>query len=107
MMPPQLSSWSGSDTPFQCSNPAWQYPTSNAEPGMHIPTHCQAYANGFKDNQAQKLPPHRSNVDHRVPLVPSAKSIYGSNLSELELKTLENFILIYIHWPVYIRLSIP
>jgi hypothetical protein len=59
-----------------------------------LPPDYQDFADVFEEKNADKLPPHRPNVDHEIPLVPGAKPVYGPiyNLSETELKTLKEYI---------------
>jgi Reverse transcriptase (RNA-dependent DNA polymerase)/RNase H-like domain found in reverse transcriptase/Integrase zinc binding domain/Chromo (CHRromatin Organisation MOdifier) domain/Aspartyl protease len=70
----------------------------NAIPPSNVPTSVPLeyaeYADVFEEQNAEKLPPHRPNVDHEIPLIPGAKPVFGPiyNLSETELKVLKDYI---------------
>jgi hypothetical protein len=53
-----------------------------------VPLEYAEFADVFEEKNAHKLPPHRPNVDHEIPLVSDAKPAFGPiyNLSETELK---------------------
>jgi hypothetical protein len=59
-----------------------------------VPLEYAEYADVFEEKNAHKLPPHRPNVDHEIPLVPGSKPVYGFiyNMSETELKALKDYI---------------
>jgi len=76
------------------SNVAPIYAILTIRPLSGVPEEYSLYANVFEKRNAEKLPPHRPNVDHEIPLIEGAKPTYGPiyNLSELELKTLKEYI---------------
>ena len=65
-----------------------------ANPPTQVPLEYSEYADVFERRNAEKLLPHCPNVDHEIPLIDGVKPTYGPiyNLSELELKTLKEYI---------------
>jgi hypothetical protein len=63
-------------------------------PTSNFPAEYNDLAIAFSKEKAEQLPPHRGLLDHTIPLEPGSKPVFGPvyNLSEVELKTLRNYI---------------
>jgi hypothetical protein len=59
-----------------------------------VPIEYAEYADVFEYKNGHKLSPHRPDVNYEILLVPDAKPVFGPiyNLSEIELKTLKDYI---------------